>query len=189
QVIGVGQTLRFEVTASDPDGDAVSLSANSVPAGGSFNPATGDFSFTPTADQAGRVFAVTFTATDARGASASAPVQITVVTASNPGAPIISVPPSPIIVRVGDKLGFGVSAISPAGCPAPITVSDVPDNASFDAAAGKFSFAPTASQAGKVFTVSFTATDCKGQSATAGVTIVVVNPNADGSGHVCVPVS
>jgi hypothetical protein len=189
QIIGVGQTLRFIVTATDPDGDSVTLSASSVPAGGSFNPATGDFAFTPTGDQVGQVFAVDFTATDSRNASTSAPVQITVVSSTTPGPPVISGPPSPIKVSVDDNLTFTVSAVSPSGCPTTISASNLPDNATFDPATNKFSFTPAASQKGKVFTVNFTATDCKGQTATATVTILVVNPDATGPGHICIPVS
>ena len=109
QVIAVGDALTFTVTASDPDGDAVALSATSVPANASFNANTGGFAFTPTSNQAGQVFVVMFTATDPHGASASATVQITVIQSAGGGelgAPIISVPPSPIVVPVGTTLTF-----------------------------------------------------------------------------------
>ena len=58
-----GSTLSFTVTASDPDGDAVVLEATGLPDGASFDPDTGDFSWTPSYDQAGS-YQVTFNATD-----------------------------------------------------------------------------------------------------------------------------
>ena len=39
--------LTFTVVATDPDGDAVTLSATGMPSGATFNPATGLFSWTP----------------------------------------------------------------------------------------------------------------------------------------------
>lgn len=58
--------LQFTVTASDPNDDSpnnVTLSASDLPAGASFDPATGVFSWTPTEAQQG-LYSVTFTATD-----------------------------------------------------------------------------------------------------------------------------
>jgi hypothetical protein len=94
QTIGVGETLTFTVTASDPDGDRVTLSSDSLPTNASFNTATGIFSFTPSSSQAGMVLTASFKATDTAGASASASVPITVTVGGGNGSPgpIISVP-------------------------------------------------------------------------------------------------
>jgi hypothetical protein len=77
QAAVAGQTLTFTVAASDADGDAITLSAADLPDAADFDPATGAFSWTPAADQAG-THTVTFTATDARGAQSSRSAQITV---------------------------------------------------------------------------------------------------------------
>ncbi|MFZ5469799.1 MAG: putative Ig domain-containing protein [Myxococcota bacterium] len=58
-----GATLTFVVTASDPDGDALTLSASPLPSGASFDPSTGGFLWSPTAGQQGN-HAVTFSVTD-----------------------------------------------------------------------------------------------------------------------------
>src|SRR5262249_570659 len=48
-----GQALTFTVSATDPDGDALTYSASNLPAGATFDPDTRTFSWTPTYDQAG----------------------------------------------------------------------------------------------------------------------------------------
>ncbi|MEW6207095.1 MAG: choice-of-anchor P family protein [Acidobacteriota bacterium] len=194
QTIAVGKTLRFIVTATDPDGDAVTLSASSIPPNASFDPATGTFTFTPTADQADQTIEVTFAATDTKGASATGAVQITVVfgPSETPGPPVISLPPSPLIVKVGDTLTFVVAAISPSpNCQVSIRASGLPNNAGFEPSSGRFNFTPTADQKDRTFVVTFTATDCINQTATGTVTIIVVDAGG-GIGspqRVCVPVT
>ncbi len=83
-VIEQGQTVTFDVTASDPNaGDIVELSANNVPANAVFNTVvgtntvTGSFSFTPDFNQEG-TFVVQFVAIDNGGASSAANASITV---------------------------------------------------------------------------------------------------------------
>lgn len=58
-----GELLEFTVTATDPDGDNVSLSASNIPVGASFDSATGMFSWTPDYLQEG-TYTITFSATD-----------------------------------------------------------------------------------------------------------------------------
>jgi putative Ig domain-containing protein/Big-like domain-containing protein len=196
QIIAAGRLLTFTVTASDPDGDAVTLSASGLPANASFNPANGVFSFTPTGAQVGSVFTVTFTATDTHGASANAGVQITVVADQGLlGPPIISVPPSPIIIKVGSTVTFTVTGSSPKpNCRVGLSATDLPAHAAFDDSSGRFTFSPTQDQQDKSFTVRFTATDCDGLFASASVFIIVVSDDGDIGGiglpgRVCIPVS
>ncbi len=76
-----GSVLRFRVTAVDPDGDMVILTASSLPSGATFRDegtGTGDFEWVPGFDQAGS-YDVEFTATGMPGASASASLTITVL--------------------------------------------------------------------------------------------------------------
>jgi len=194
QIIAVGRLLTFTVTASDPDGDAVTLSAMSLPANSSFNPANGVFRFTPAGSQAGLAFTVSFSATDRQGASANAGVQITVITDQGLGGPpVISVPPSPIIIKVGDSLGFNVTGSSPKpNCLVGLSIFDLPAHATFEASSGHFTFRPTQDQADKSFSVRFTATDCDGEGVSASVFIIVVTDDIGGiglPGKICLPVS
>jgi len=57
-----GQPVNFTVTAVDPTGQPVALSASSLPAGATFDPATGSFSWTPAESQQG-AHSIAFTAT------------------------------------------------------------------------------------------------------------------------------
>ena len=59
----VGATLTFALTGSDPDGDALTFSADGLPRGASFDSATRTFSWTPAADQMGK-HTVTFSVSD-----------------------------------------------------------------------------------------------------------------------------
>ncbi|RPI35578.1 MAG: tandem-95 repeat protein, partial [Methanoregulaceae archaeon] len=57
------ETLNVSVTASDPDGDVLTYSATSLPAGAKFDPATRQFTWSPAYNQAGN-YTVTFWVTD-----------------------------------------------------------------------------------------------------------------------------
>lgn len=60
----VGSAIEFFVKGSDPDpADRVTLSASGLPSAASFDTATGEFSWIPSANQVGS-YTVTFTATD-----------------------------------------------------------------------------------------------------------------------------
>ncbi len=95
KTITVGQSLTFSVSATDPDGDALTYSASGLPAGATFNASTRVFSWTPAAGQAGS-YNITFTVTDSRGLSNSetitiavtAPVQLARITTPAPGSQI-----------------------------------------------------------------------------------------------------
>lgn len=74
QEVQEGRTLSFNVIASDPDGDKVTLTASNLPSGASFNSST--FTWPTIRGQAG-VYFVTFTANDG-SLSSFIKVQITV---------------------------------------------------------------------------------------------------------------
>ena len=75
-----GALLTFTVTASDADGDHVTLSANSMPSGATFSDQgnnTGIFSWTPGSTQAG-IYNVSFVGDDGHGGIGTAMTTITV---------------------------------------------------------------------------------------------------------------
>ena len=83
QTVPQGSILSFSVTASDPDGDNVTLSATTLPQNATFNTVTGDsvvsgtFTFPPSLSQVGNFTAV-FRAVDDSGKSVTHSVSITV---------------------------------------------------------------------------------------------------------------
>ncbi|MBS1810078.1 MAG: hypothetical protein JST84_18090 [Acidobacteria bacterium] len=84
QNVKVGQTVSFDVSATDPDpGQTITIVAMNMPLGSSFTPAspvgalTGTFSWTPSANQVGAV-TVTFTASDNASPSLSESKTVTI---------------------------------------------------------------------------------------------------------------
>ena len=86
----VGGHLHFTVSANDPTGTGgtVTLSATGLASNMAFDPATGDFSFTPGTSQAGQTYMVNFTATDSSDPSwtqtQSVPIHVDGTSASQP---------------------------------------------------------------------------------------------------------
>ena len=77
------ETLSFSVSAVDPDGDAVTYSASNTPAGSTFSPATGVFSWTPSLSDEG-VYMVTFIASDDGSPQESAELTVVITVGDNP---------------------------------------------------------------------------------------------------------
>lgn len=85
--VAEGADLSFLVVASDPDGDHVTLSAESVPSGGVFNDqgnGTGIFSWMPGPEQSG-TYAVIFVGNDGQGGTGTASTTITVTDVGSGG--------------------------------------------------------------------------------------------------------
>jgi uncharacterized protein (TIGR03437 family) len=85
QLVRIGTGLRFKVTAVDPLDLPVQVTAAKLPAGASFDPATGQFDWTPNSSQSG-AYQIAFTATS--GADRSSHAQVTVDVGS--GAPVVT---------------------------------------------------------------------------------------------------
>jgi len=81
QSVKEGENLAFKVTAEDPDKEDVGqleINAEDLPEGAHFNNTTGEFSWTPGADQQGE-YELIFKATDPGGLSDTRTVKITVI--------------------------------------------------------------------------------------------------------------
>jgi len=74
-----GDNVQFTVSATSPQGLPVSINANSIPIGASFDPTSHAFSWIPLSNQMGS-YSMTFTGRDISGATASAVVKISVAT-------------------------------------------------------------------------------------------------------------
>ena len=169
-----GQAISFTVSATDPDsGDVLTYAAVDLPAGASFNTAVNPpaFSWTPAADTS---LDVSFTVTDAAGASDRRPVHIAVGTQN--------LPPElgdigDLTVSEGDTLEVTVAASDPEGDPVVVFVNPVPANAVFDDENLTFYFQPAYNQAG-IYSLKFIASD-GALSTEKAVTITVTDVALD----------
>ncbi|HEX7076787.1 MAG TPA: Ig-like domain-containing protein [Candidatus Eisenbacteria bacterium] len=173
--------LTVNVTASDPDGDAItSLTATgtAITAGATFaaggGNTSGTLTWTPTFTQAG-TYAATFTATNAL--SGSATTNITVNNVDR--APTVTAPAT-ANGTVGTLLTFTVTAADPDGdtiTTLTATGTAITAGATFTSngthTSGTFSWTPAASGS---FSATFTATNALSGSATTSISIGAGNP-------------
>jgi hypothetical protein len=171
--VNAGEKLSFTFTASDPDGDHLTLTVTNQPSGAvtTFTAGEGTFTWTPTSAQAG-TYKISFVVRD-KSLTTEKSFTITVLTVNRP--PVISQISDRVIIE-GEQLTFSVTASDPDNDPIVISASNLPGNASFDPQTHVFSFKPDFTQAG-TYTVNFTASDPGGLTASAAVKIEVRNFN------------
>jgi len=165
--VSEGSTLSFTISATDPDGDAITYSATDLPTGAAFAGRT--FTWTPSYTQAG-TYNVTFAATDGI-AQDSETITITVNNTNR----------APVLDAIGDKyanedmpLQFDISATEPDGEAVVYSAAGLPTGATF--VGQTFTWTPSAGNVGNNYPVTFTATD--GQlSDSETVNITVINDN------------
>jgi len=175
--VGEGNLLTFAVTASDPDGDGLTLSASNVPTGASFSPSSQVFSWTPDYGDAGD-YNVTFTVTDT-GSPPESDSETVTITVGNVNRPPVLNPIGAKSVDEGNLLTFTVTASDPDGDGLTLSASNVPTGASFSPSSQVFSWTPDYGDAG-IYNVQFTVTD-NGTPADSDLEIVpitVVEPPA-----------
>ncbi|MGH8502488.1 MAG: chitobiase/beta-hexosaminidase C-terminal domain-containing protein [Gammaproteobacteria bacterium] len=190
--IAGGQTLRFTVTASDPDAPPA-LSVSGLPSGASFNSSTGVFNWTPPADaSAASPYTVTFTATDAADTrlTDSKTISITVTTAGGDGQ---NIPPAPVqgcstVPQAGTLTGrlraidsdnspneliFSLDSSTPnyAG---PVTTAHGAEVSLIDTTTGAFVYTPNASGPRGMDSFEFRVDDPEGFS--LGQETVIIKP-------------
>ena len=156
QSVNAGSTLTFTVSATDPNGDPITYSAASLPAGATFNPATGTFTWAVGANQGPGVYHPVFTASDGTNSSTET-VDITVVGGTNQ-APVIA-PIGNKTIAAGSTLTFTVSATDADGNPITYSAANLPTGATFDAGTKTFTWTPTTAQGPAVYNVTFLASD------------------------------
>ncbi len=190
KTIAEGTSTNYPISATDPNGDTILLSAT-LPAFGTLNlPTSGagtvttTFTLAPGLSDAGS-YTGTVTAT-ANGLVDSETFNIT-VTASANLVPTITAPPT-ATVNEGQLLTFTVSASDGDNDPLTLTAVSLPSGATFldnGNGTGAFSWTPNFTQAGS-FTVVFNVSDGNGgtNSATTVITVDNVNrcPTADAGG-------
>lgn len=178
--VNEGTLLSFTVTATDPDvGQTVTLSHSVLPPGATFNPATGQFSWTPTEAQGQGTFSITFTVTDNGTPVLSDSETIAITVNEVNQAPVL---PS-LAARTatqGSQLTFTITASDPDG-PIALTFSlepGAPSGASINPSTGVFSWTPTADQAG-TYTITVRVSDgTASDTKTFTVTVSEIQPAA-----------
>lgn len=161
--VNEGEVLSFHVSATDPDGEKVSLSAspripNAAFASTSGVQADSVFSFEPDYTQQG-IYAVAFTARDPLGLTETRNVQIKVDNVNR--APTLTVP-SGVTVEEGQAATIQILATDPDGDTLTLTADPIPENALFLPSTGAFVFTPDFDQAG-AYGILCTATDAESQ--------------------------
>ncbi|MFZ5469810.1 MAG: Kelch repeat-containing protein [Myxococcota bacterium] len=170
-----GANLSFTVTATDPDGDALTFSASNLPSGATFNPATRAFSWTPAVGQAG-VYSVTISVSDGV-LSDSETFSMTVTAAPPPNRP-------PVLDSIGNRtvvesstLSFAATATDPDGDALTFSASNLPSGATFNPATRAFSWTPSVGQAG-VYSVTISVSDgVLSDAETFSITVTAAPPN------------
>jgi hypothetical protein len=168
RVSNVGDSAGLTLSASDPDGDAISWSVTGLPPGLVASGAT--ISGTPTA--AG-TYTVAVTVTDDGEPQLSGSTSfIWRIEQPDAGGPVID----PIENRydeIGDTIRFTATGTDPDGGPLTWSASGLPTGIGIDPVTGLVS--GTVTRAG-VFTVTITATDPTGNAARAGFLWTVTDP-------------
>jgi hypothetical protein len=162
--VNEGEALNFIVSAGDPNdtpANAVTLSVTGLPAGATFDPATGAFAWTPAEAQGPGSYSVTFTATDNGVPPQTVSEIVTITVTEVNSAPVFAGIILSQTVAEGATLTLP-NAVTDADLPANgITFSlaaDAPAGAAVNAVTGEFTWTPAAAQAG-TYTIKLTATD------------------------------
>ncbi len=163
--------LTFPVTATDPDGDALTFSVGSV-TGGTATVANGTVTFTPTANFNGAASLVV-TVTDSEGLTDTQTVNITVSPVAD--APTIATITAPAVTE-DTAVVIPVTATDPDGGAVTVTVGNVTGGTAVVGTNGAITFTPNANYSGPASLV-VTATDSSGATATQTVNLTVAAVN------------
>jgi hypothetical protein len=180
--VNEGETLSFDVTATDPDGERVSLSAspklpNALFESTSGTTASGTFTFEPDYTQQG-IYTIALTARDPLGLAATLNVQLTVNNVNR--RPTLSVPAG-VTVDEGRMATVQIAATDPDGDPVTLDAAPLPENALFLPSTGAVAFAPDYEQSG-TYDIVCTASDGE-QEVSAPLQIVVEDVDTSGTGE------
>lgn len=156
KIVILGNSLSFTVTATDPNlQDTVLLFASGLPQGATFTPASGQFTWTPSASQSGD-HTVTFVASDGF-LEATETIIISVRNNSN-NAPVLTLSTEAATLTENQTLTVTATTSDADNDPVSLSISGLPPGAAFDAATGLFSWTPQLVTP-TVLPVTFTASD------------------------------
>lgn len=169
QTVVAGQPLKIKVSAQDPEGHGVILTAKTLPEGSNFDPTTGSFSWVPPSSAIGS-HSLVIMATDQPSDPATAnsveqtiTLQVTDTAATNT-PPTLTPLVTPQTVNVSEKVVIPVEAIDAETDTLVLSANQLPEGARFRFIGleqgkwrGELTWQPTVNQANQRYTVSFVA--------------------------------
>ena len=164
--------LEFTLSGTDDDGDALTYSADNLPAGASFNPTSGLFAWTPDYTQEG-AYSVYFTVNDGVDVSNTQTVNITVENVNR--LPVLNAIPAQTVDE-GSPISVTLSGSDLDGESLTYSSGNLPTGAVLNASTGLFEWTPDYTQSGS-YSVSFTVSDGTAVSDTQTMNITVQNVN------------
>jgi plastocyanin len=184
QTVTEGNTVAFTVTASDLDGDHVTLTTGVLPSGASATDQgnnTLNFSWQPTTTQSG-TYTITFNGNDGNGGTVSTTTVITVQDSGGGNvAPVLTAPATRTVIE-GNTVAFTVTATDANGDHVTLTTGALPPGATATDQGNNtlnFSWQPDLTQAG-TYTITFNGSDGNGGTGTATTVITVQNSGGGG---------
>jgi hypothetical protein len=180
-----GGELAFNITASDPDGDLIAISALGLPDGAELIDAgdgTAAFSWIPSYLQSGN-YSVEFIAQD-NGVPAASDSEVITITVGNVNRPPVLDLIGDRTVTVDEEIVINLTATDPDGDALSYTAADLPAGAVFvDNADGtaQFAWLPNATQEGDAV-ITFTVLDNGSPQESDSETITITVQSAGGCG-------
>src|SRR5262249_16277739 len=138
--------FSYEVTATDPDGDALSYYLDAAPAGMSIDRTTGVVTWTPDAGQVGTQ-RVSVRVLDGRGGEATQSFDLAVAAQAANQRPVFTSAP-PTQATIGRAYRYQAPAAAPAAAPLRFDLLAGPAGMTLAAASGVVAWEPTAEQLG-----------------------------------------
>jgi hypothetical protein len=167
-----GQMYRFQPTASDPAGKALTFSIVNRPTWAAFNTTTGLLSGTPTSAQTGSYPSIGIRVSNGISSAALPAFSLVVSKATPPGSPTISGTPATSVVA-GNDYRFIPTATDPGGDTLTFSITNAPSWATFSTATGELSGTPTAADVGTYSNITISVSDGKTTAALPSFPIAV----------------
>jgi hypothetical protein len=166
--IAENQSLNFNLSGSDPDGDYLVYSAAPLPRGATLTSHV--FNWTPDYSQNGN-YSINFTVDDGELFD----YEVVYITVTDIKMPPVLESIGNLTINEGLALSFMVNASDPDKDPLMYSSGSLPDRATFNTTTRIFSWIPSYSQAG-TYNVNFSVKDTTGSIGWENVIITVVSP-------------
>ncbi|MBI5092921.1 MAG: protein kinase [Candidatus Hydrogenedentes bacterium] len=169
-VVTEGDTVEFALAVKGAELKDLNVTADKLPAGAKFDPATAAFAWKTEGGNAGH-YAPAFTATDRSTPERTETITVNITV--NEKAKIAIEPVEPQQVAEGDTVSFVLNATAPADAKLSYSMGiDAPKDAKFDEASRTFTWTPPAKSSGE-YTVTFRVSDNGNPPSSASQSVVI----------------